>query len=80
MNDLSRFAAALVAAREEYEMDPRHDRRVLRANLIAEIERLFCRWRHQYAGWDISGPRLEIDEGFEKALDLLAECYEELNG
>jgi hypothetical protein len=80
MNDLSRFAAALVAAREEYEMDPRDHPIVRRTKLISEIEMLFSRWRHQYAGWDISGPRLEIDEGFEKALDLLAECYEELNG
>jgi hypothetical protein len=44
--------------------------------LIEQMETLFCRWRHHQVGWDISGPREERDEGFEKALDLLAEAYE----
>jgi hypothetical protein len=51
-----------------------------REELIKRMESLFCRWRHHQSGWDISGSRQERDEGFESALDLLSECYEELNG
>lgn len=71
MNDLSRFANALVEAREDYEAETR-------ADLLRKIESICSRWRHPNAGWDIAGTREEKDEGFYTALDLLSECAEEM--
>lgn len=69
--EVKKLADNLIAAREQYELDTRQD-------LLRRIESLCVRWRHYSAGWDMDASRQEKDEGFERALDLLSDCHEEL--
>lgn len=59
------LATALVKAREQYEAETREE-------LLRKIEALCGMYRHKHGGWDVE------NRGFEKALDLLSEIYEEL--
>ena len=58
-------ADSLVKAREEYEEESRKE-------LLRKIDALCSMYRHRHGGWDVE------NRGFEKALDLLSEIYEEL--
>lgn len=73
MDPVNAFAERLVAAREAYEEETRQE-------LLKKMDSLFSRWRHYQGSWDVSGTWADRTEGFEQALSLLAECYEELRG